>query len=1106
MPALRKDLRRDLENAIKAARRIAEAGAREALNSLAIGEKEAFAHMAKVAKELRNRLRARGRAAGDERDGQSGKQPIEHLARMVAYEHWHRMLFARFLAENGLLLEPEHGVPVSLGDVEELARDEKTDVWALAAEYAERMLPQIFRSDDAALDVALPRETGSKLERLLADLPVDVFQADDSLGWVYQFWRAEEKDAVNAAGNKIDADTLPAVTQLFTEHYMVEFLLHNTLGAWWTAKVQATGRTSEIPLPYLRRKDDGSPAAGPFPDWPKTVRELRVLDPSCGSGHFLVTLLHLLVAMLREEEGLDAEEAVHVVVREILHGLEIDARCTQLAAFNVALAAWRLIGRPVNLPSLRIACSGLSLGGTREEWLAAVGAGDRFLIGQLYDLFKKAPELGSLINPALLSNIGQEASALIPAVRDLLTADPIANPERHELGVTAAGLAEAAEILGSAFHLVATNVPYLSRSKHSDLLRDFTDAYHDAAKNDLATCFLERCLRFCAPNGTVSLVTPATWLVLSRYQKLREHLLQHNAFEVVARLGPGAFETITGEVVNVAMLVISQRTPATSEHFVGLDVAEHATPSAKDRALQQQPAILLPQANQLKNPDARLLLDVRDAGSLLKEVADSRYGLRTGDLGRLALSFWELPQIDADWRFLQGTVESVRDYGGRERVLLWQNDRGVLRELADLGIASIQGADAWGRKGVAVSLMSSLPTTLYSGEIFDNGTGVIWCAREEYLQAVYAFCSSSDFNSQVRKIDQSIKVTNQTLLKIPFDLLHWQHVAAQKYPEGLPVPYSADPSQWLFNGQPRGSDHPLQVAVARLLGYRWPRQTGSEFTDCPALSPDGLEAFADKDGIVSLPALNREESAATRLRNFLVEALSTFDERKLLADAGSKSKTFEDWLRDEFFERHCKLFHERPFIWHVWDGRPDGFHALLNYHSLAAGDSAGYRLLEKLTYAYVGDWIRRQKDDATHKKPGAEDRLIAAETLQQELKNILAGEPPYDIFVRWKPLHQQPIGWNPDIHDGVRLNIRPFLSASDVARRGAGILRYAPNIKWTKDRGTEPQRAKEAFPWFWSWDQKTQDFLGGSKFDGNRWNDLHYSTAAKTAARKGQTK
>ena len=132
---------------------------------------------------------------------------------------------------------------------------------------------------------------------------------------------------------------------------------------------------------------------------------------------------------------------------------------------------------------------------------------------------------------------------------------------------------------------------------------------------------------------------------------------------------------------------------------------------------------------------------------------------------------------------------------------------------------------------------------------------------------------------------------------------------------------------------------------------------------------------------------------------------------------------------------------------------------------------------------------------------GAEDRLIAAQALQKEFEAIIAGEPPYDLFVRWKPLKQQAIGWEPDINDGVRLNIRPFLLANDVGRKGAGILRAKPNIKWDKDRGSEPSRPKADFPWFWKWDEETEDFAGGREFDGNRWNDCHYTTAAKRAAR-----
>jgi hypothetical protein len=134
---------------------------------------------------------------------------------------------------------------------------------------------------------------------------------------------------------------------------------------------------------------------------------------------------------------------------------------------------------------------------------------------------------------------------------------------------------------------------------------------------------------------------------------------------------------------------------------------------------------------------------------------------------------------------------------------------------------------------------------------------------------------------------------------------------------------------------------------------------------------------------------------------------------------------------------------------------------------------------------------------------GSDARLQAAKTLQARLKLILEGEPPFDLFVRWKPLASQAIGWRPDLNDGVRLNIRPFL-AQDIpgGKKGAGLLRTKPNIKWEKDRGKEPVRPKAEFPWFWGWDEQTPDFAGvGKEPDGNRWNHCHYSNAVKQAAR-----
>ena len=337
--------------------------------------------------------------------------------------------------------------------------------------------------------------------------------------------------------------------------------------------------------------------------------------------------------------------------------------------------------------------------------------------------------------------------------------------------------------------------------------------------------------------------------------------------------------------------------------------------------------------------------------------------------------------------------------------------------------------------------------------------------------AVWRFCSSPEFALLFRQIDQALKVTIGSFGKVPFDLAHWQRVAAEKYPKRLPEPYSNDPTQWLFNGHPVDSTAPLQVGVARLLGYRWPRQTGQTVSGAAPVPEDGLEKFVDEDGIVCIPSVRGEPPAAERLRALLAaaygKAWSPGKLDELLSAVDYAGSNLEDWLRNGFFDQHSKLFHHRPFIWQIWDGRKDGFSALVNYHKL------DHKLLEKLTYTYLGDWIKKQQEAVANEESGADDRLLKAQQLQDKLKLILEGEAPYDIFVRWKPLEQQPIGWHPDLNDGVRLNIRPFVEAD--------VLRKRPNIKWGIDRGKNPP---------------------GSPWGEERDNDRHLTLAEKRRARR----
>ena len=1168
MATLARDLRKELEKTVKRARRAAETGARKVLEQLGVHHHQPYGSMTSEERALRNRLRAHGRQLGDRRDRRKGTQTIDRLIQECAYEHWHRMLFARFLAETDLLIEPQSGVAITLEECQELAREEGADWLELASDYAERMLPQLFHSEDPVLTVTLPPETRSDLEDLLKSLSRDVFAADDSLGWVYQFWQAEKKEEVNRSEIKIGADELPAVTQLFTEDYMVLFLLHNTLGAWWAGKVladnpalassarsenelRAACKVGDFEWTYLRfvrdKGDDGAegpwrPAAGTFEGWPKSAKDLTVLDPCMGSGHFLVFALPILAAIRMDEEGLSETAAVDAVLSENLFGLEIDPRCTQLAAFNLAFAAWRRTEFHT-LPVLNLACSGLAIGVTKAEWLKLaekvvmeadpyarrdlLGVEDTLFtyrveervkngLDSLYNLFVMAPWLGSLIDPhqtnrEIFRKGFDELKPLLEAV--LKAAD---SEDTQEMAVAAQGLAKTASILAAPFTLVVTNVPYLGIRKQAPQLRNFLEKEYRAARHDLATSFVDRLGRITGTGSSVAVVIPQTFQLMSSYKAFRIRLLKEKAWRLIVNLGPGSFETISGEVVRPSLFVFDKTFSVQEKGtFSGFDVSEHKRLEAKAYGLVSDIAVELSQSRQLENPDSRVIIETPSDLSLLSDFCKSLAGIQNGDSPKFLRLFWEIRDHGNRWAFMQRAVKSTADFGGMDTIIDYDLENGHLRAEANWRRDSLHDSDQrgksfWGKKGILVSRMADLPATRYFGNLYDQASAAIVPDNEEDFPAIWMFCSSSDYRKEIKKVDSRLGVTSSILVKIPFDRDFWRVKATETHGGSLPVPFSTNPSQWIFTGEPQLTDDPLQVAVARLLGYVWPRQDGRSFPDCSAIDLDSLVDHSDKDGVVCISALKGEIRAEHRLNTLLAEAFgvdwSASHLSSLLLNVGFSGMSLDEWLRDGFFEQHCALFKQRPFIWHIWDGRRDGFHALVNYHRLAAPDGEGRRTLEKLIYSYLGDWIDRQRADQKAGVEGADARLAHAEHLRLELIKILEGEPPYDIFVRWKPLHQQPIGWEPDINDGVRLNVRPFMTARPLGARAknACILRSPPNIKWQKDRGKEPMRAKEEYPWFWGWDEATPDFAGGAEFDGNRWNDLHYSNAVKQAARDRQ--
>lgn len=1051
MRALPFPLRKQLEASVLAARRAAESASRAAIEGLGVSADHCPEHLDLSQAALRDGLRAKWLQLGGDR---------ELLVAECAYEQWHRLLFARFLAENGLLLHPQYKAPVTLADCEQLATElGEPDAWSVAARFAAEILPGIFRLDDPCVRLRLAPEGRYALEQILDALPAKTFTADDALGWVYQFWQKDKKEVVNASERKIGGADLGPVTQLFTENYMVRFLLENSLGAWWAT------RHPDSPLvkgfDYLRFDDDGRSAAGSFDGWPDRVAEVTLMDPCCGSGHFLVEAFSMLWQMRAEEENLAPVDAQDAVLRDNLFGLELDARCVQIAMFTTALKAWTAGGGWRQLPVPNIACSGIPVKSSVEEW-RALARGDARLenaLVRLHILFRDADTLGSLIDPKRAIEIS-DPTGRQPSFDDI-DWDEIApllvraveregaDPATAVLGADATGIVRATDLLSRNFTLITTNVPYLKRGNQSEFLKAHLDRVFSNARADLGISMFQRFERAALSH---SVVLPQAWTFTKTFIGFRRSIVARMEIGMLAYLGPGAFDGISGEVVK-PVLFIASGLDEPRDAVAAMDVSSISGTPAKMAALCKEPLVWLERSSQLRNPESRIIFTDSSHGTLMGDVTDCAKGLSLGDGPRYQFCFWEIFHIGKTWTYMQSTVGRTIEYGGRSWVVRWEGGSG---DLADEPSARVQGRRVWGKAGILVSLMN-LQVSLYSGDAFDQNSAVLAPHNQNDLAAIWLFCGDINFAQSVRVIDRTLKVTNASLTQIPFDVEFWRSYAATLFPDGLPRPWSNDPTQWLFGGRPEVSTAPLQVAIARLVGYRWPEQA----------EIDGLDTFADVDGIVCLPPVAGEAPAADRVQQLLAAAFgdewSPVKVRELLEEAGSK-KNLADWLRDEFFLQHCALFGNRPFVWHIWDGQRDGFSALVNYHRLDR------RTLEKLTYTYLGQgWVERQRAEVRDDVAGAEARLSAALGLQRKLEAILEGEAPLDIYVRWKETREQPIGWEPDVNDGVRLNVRPFVQA--------GVLRAPFNIRWRKDRG------------------KNTD---GSE----RENDKHLALAEKTEARR----
>jgi len=380
------------------------------------------------------------------------------------------------------------------------------------------------------------------------------------IGWLYQFYISEKKDEVFSSKEKIAAKNIPAATQLFTPHWIVRYLVENSLGRLWMLNRPSSKLAEQMEYYIESEQDDGGFLKIATPE------ELKICDPACGSGHMLTYAFDLLYAIY-EEEGYAASDIPEKILTHNLYGIEIDERAGELAAFALTMKARarqrRFFSKAIK-PNICV-LQNIAFGEVEKEndlfektkardnelknYMDFIGR-DLFTAPLLKTLreFEETDNFGSLIRPEVI-NIEEMLKTLEPKH----VSGELLLHRTHQKVLQA--LRQAA-FLSPKYHVVIANPPYMGGGNMNSRLGTWAKTNYPNSKSDLCVMFIERNLNLAMPRGTVAMITMQSWMFLSSFEKLRMSLLDENTILSMAHIGARGFDSIGGEVVSTTAFVL----------------------------------------------------------------------------------------------------------------------------------------------------------------------------------------------------------------------------------------------------------------------------------------------------------------------------------------------------------------------------------------------------------------------------------------------------------------------------------------------------------------------------------------------------------------------
>ena len=778
---------------------------------------------------------------------QIDEKGYQQVMEEVAYTWFNRFSALRFMEVNGYL--PSHVrvftdennafKPQILAEALHLELDglDMEKVYALKeAEQTEELykyllivqcnalnsiLPGMFQTIADYTELLLPdnllRE-GSVIEQMISQIPEDNWQdAVQIIGWLYQYYNSEKKDDVFAAlkkNVKITKENIPAATQLFTPDWIVRYMVENSLGRLWV-EGHPDAKTQLLPTPeeqaaytagsrdpedtkwhyYLEEAQQEPQVQAQLAEISKQYADLapeqiKVIDPCCGSGHILAYLFDVLM-QIYENYGYTPRDAVTSILQNNLYGLDIDERAAQLAYFAVMMKARRYDRRffshttqphvyaieesnRIEKPDVEYFCNG------KPELNDAMHT----ILTQLYD----AKEYGSI-----LTITPQDWDALYARFDEVTDESSF---HRENILKHLLPLVQVAQTLAQKYDVVVTNPPYMSELNKT--LQDFVKEFYPNSKHDLCSVFIERCLEMVHDKAYVAMITQNAFMFLSRYEKLRRHLLQYQ-FVNLAHLGARAFDAIGGEVVQAVTFCI-RKMPAlqyvgTYERLVGFQSEEEkkfAFLKRKNTYYCKNDVFDVIPKTPMTYWVSENVLKMFEHGRL-DDYADPRVGMFTTDNDRYLREWWEPNRVDIGFDYKEKRIAYKSDikwfpynkgggfrrwYGNIDLVVFWQHGGEEIKKIVLKKYPYLKGNydfvlktdNPYYHPGITWSGLTSGSNSFRlcgSGFLFDTNKGAMIFEKNLDLEYLLGFLNTKVAQTAINLLNSTISLKIGDVAAIP---------------------------------------------------------------------------------------------------------------------------------------------------------------------------------------------------------------------------------------------------------------------------------------------------------------------------------------------------